>query len=635
MAKWTLRLARWSPFLIALLLPLLADARIGGGEHYKSGNRSHSNQPGSHPGGNDDFGGTLFYLVALTVDHPQVMCPLLLVGIALYYFYQRTASPSASTQRAFEQREAELRTQVSSADVAGWVNALKLKDPQFDLLALLDRVKGLFLQMQEAWLRRDLAPIRPYVSDATFQRLRVQMKLLQDQVIRDAFTDIQVLDLQIIGLEQSSWFDTVHIRIKAQMRDTDVAATATDSEAVQAASRAPVESFTEAWSFVRKPGARTLIGEELYQGKCPNCGAPYRGGASNNCEYCGAILNSGNYDWTLAEVSQGAEHIPYYATVDGLLDAHKTDPALNTEILEDRASLIFWKWIEAQSHGEPKRLAKLCTGDYLAQLGSELDGLKKRGRRKVFLECAVGAATVKLLRPEPDGFDQAHVEIRWSARMGIGPEDQKPPELPSVPQRWMFTLVRRSGAATNTANGMSTNRCPQCNAPLTDSLTSRCDFCGSELGSGQRDWILSAAETFESWNSLEDRRFDALTTGTRTRPGAQVITDVHERQRLLYMMAAMASADGVVDERERKLLKLCAERWSIAWDNVEMALTAGPQLFDRLVPKGSVEAEAFLNGLVQMALVDGRIDKQERRMLEAAAARLGVPDRLQQLLGSK
>ena len=130
-------------------------------------------------------------------------------------------------------------------------------------------------------------------------------------------------------------------------------------------------------------------------------------------------------------------------------------------------------------------------------------------------------------------------------------------------------------------------------------------------------------------------RFDAISAKAVASPPAQMITDVRERQRLLYMMAAMAAADGVVDERERKLLKLYSERWSIPWANVEMALSAGAQLFDRLLPKGSPEAEAFLRSLLQMALVDGRIDKQERKMLEYAAQQLGLSERLAELLAGQ
>jgi uncharacterized tellurite resistance protein B-like protein len=634
MPAWLFRICRWLPLVTSILLPALSWARVGGGQHYKSGRDSDSHSAPS--GGGGDLGGIVFYLIALTFERPGLMCPLLFVGGLVFFMVLRNRDRPGATQKAFEQREADLRTQVSPRDVEGWVNTLKLKDPGFELTPFLERAKHLFLEMQLAWLKRDLSPVRPFMSDATFQRLKTQLKLMQDQGIRDALADVQVLDTQLIGLEQSDWFDTVHVRIKAQMRDVDVPASASEAEATRAARAANLESFTEVWSFVRKPGAKTRIGEDLYQGKCPNCGAPFRGGATNNCEFCKAVLNSGNYDWTLAQITQGIEHVRYYSTIDGLLEARKSDPALNIEALEDRASLVFWKWIEAQSSGESRRLSKLCTSECLGSLDAELSALKRQSRRKVFLECAVGGVLARLFRPDYTGeYDEAHLEIRWSAKMAIGPESEPPPALPTVPQRWMFKLVRKRGATTNTTNGMSTSRCPHCSAPLTDSLSTRCDYCEVELSSGARDWVLASAQTIEAWNSREDEIFRAVSAKPGQKPTEEVITDVVERERLLYMMAALAAADGVVDDSERKLLKLCSNRWSIPWAKVEMALSAGPQLFDRLVPKGSPEAEVFLHSLLQMALVDGRIDKHELRMLQFAALRLGIPERLEQILAGK
>ncbi|RYZ38439.1 MAG: hypothetical protein EOO71_23935 [Myxococcaceae bacterium] len=638
---------QWSPgsrtvlALLVLALPLVALARGGGGEHYTSGR-----DRGGGGGGGDGLPlWLLFDLVRMIFLYPKVTLPLLLIGGVLYWLYKRNLHPTATTQRALDQREAEVRTQVTGRDVQGWVNALRLKDPSFEIQPTLDKVRWLFLELQKSWFRRDMTPVRPFLSDATWQRFNVQLQLMKAQGVRDALADIKVEDVQLIGLHQTNWYDSIHVRVRASIRDTDVPADQTDAQAMAAAKKVAAESFTEVWTFVRKPGAQTRIGEDLFQGKCPNCGAPYKGGASNTCEFCNAVVNSGNYDWTLAEITQGVEHVRHHKQVDGLMQARADDPALNLEMLEDRASLLFWKWIDAQSRNEPQRLSKVANAEVLTRLSGELDELGKRGRRRVFLECAVGAVDVRALEVHPGSLDEAQVEIRWSARMGIGPVNERPPSLPTVPQRWVFTLVRRHGAQTNTDTGMSTDRCPQCNAPLTNSGANTCEFCGTVLGTGERDWVLASALPFESWNVRQDQRHSAVSArrqqareeqrGAVVAPveGDRVMTDQKERERLLYMMASIAAADGEVSNAERRLLKLCAERWSVSWANVEMALNAGPQLFERLVPRGSPEAEVFLRHIVEMALVDGRIDRKERKMLEIAAQHLGLESRLSAMLG--
>ncbi|RKG80529.1 TIM44-like domain-containing protein [Corallococcus terminator] len=637
---------QWSPglrtvlALLVLALPLVALARGGGGEHYTSGR-----DRGGGGGGDGLPLWLLFDLVRMIFLYPKVTLPLLLIGGVLYWLYKRNLHPTATTQRALDQREAEVRTQVSGRDVQGWVNALKLKDPSFEIQPTLDKVRWLFLELQKSWFRRDMTPVRPFLSDATWQRFNVQLQLMKAQGVRDALADINVEDVQLIGLHQTNWYDSIHVRVRASIRDTDVPADQTDAQAMAAAKKVAAESFTEVWTFVRKPGAQTRIGEDLFQGKCPNCGAPYKGGASNTCEFCNAVVNSGNYDWTLAEITQGVEHVRHHKQVDGLMQARADDPALNLEMLEDRASLLFWKWIDAQSRNETQRLSKVANAEVITRLSSELEELGKRGRRRVFLECAVGAVDVRALEVNPGSLDEAQVEIRWSARMGIGPVNERPPSLPTVPQRWVFTLVRRHGAKTNTDTGMSTDRCPQCNAPTTNSGANTCEFCGTVLGNGERDWVLASALPFESWNVRQDQRHSAAsarrqqareeTRGAVVAPveGDRVMTDQKERERLLYMMASIAAADGEVSNAERRLLKLCAERWSVSWANVEMALNAGPQLFERLVPRGSPEAEVFLRHIVEMALVDGRIDRKERKMLEIAAQHLGLESRLPAMLG--
>ena len=503
--------------LFALLLTLAAPAlaRVGGGQHYSGSHSSSSSSRSSSSHGSSSWsgggssssgswspgsggstsGGDLWVLFFLS--HPVFTLAMIGVAFVIWRAYSHGFGGTASTQRAFEATDAREPGPPSAREVTAWVDALRASDPDFDLVTFLDQVKALFLRVQAAWAGGGLAPVRRDLSDATFQRLRVQLELLRAQNVRNVTEDMAVLDLVPAGLEQTSAFDTLHVRIRAQARDVDVPVSLSAEQAQERAQRAPLEPFVEVWSFVRRPGTRSRKDGVLPPGKCPNCGAPFDGGAAGNCGYCGAIVNSGAYDWVLAEITQGVEAGSTPVEVPGLEALRAADPALSLEVLEDRASLLFWGWIDAQSRAEPGRMAKLATADFLAEMTADAAALRSRQRARVFLQAAVGSVAVRAI--EEGSTTLAHVEIRWSARMGIVPAGASPGTLATLPQRWIFTLARKAGVKTDQARGMATARCGNCGAPLGDSVQPTCDHCGATLNDGAHDWVLARAEPFEVW----------------------------------------------------------------------------------------------------------------------------------------
>lgn len=609
MKRWLQVAARYPwVWCVVVLVAAPALARIGGGEHYTG--------PASddRDGGSDGSAETLVYLIVLAIEHPVCGVPLLLAFCGCM-FYRWRAQGDSTTAKAIAFADGQRRTQVSPQLVSGWVSALQAKDPTFDLLHLLDNTKKLFVELQRAWFGRQLEPVRRYLSDATYQRLSVQLALLAAAGVRDAIAEPTVLDLKLVGLEQSQWFDTAHIMVRAQMRDTDVPATASDAEALAIASKENPSQFVEVWSFVRKPGALTKPNQELFAGACPNCGAPFGGGASNRCDHCGGVVNSGNYDWVLAEITQGSEYSRANGAVEGFSRARQNDPALNTEALEDRAALCFWKWVEAQATHEVSRLTKVATAPFRERTAAELSALAGASRRRLYRECAIGAVETRKLEAVGDR-ERAHVEVRWSARLADGPA--RP-----IPQRSVLTLERSSSAKTHVEHGLSSYRCSNCHAPATDNGETVCEFCGHAFDAADGDWVLGDLRTWEAYRGATPS----------SGPSAAHVPPLEERERLVYLMAAVAAADGVVDARERALLRECAERWGVSFANVELALGAGDGLFTRLLAKGSTDAEALLCELVQLAKADGAIDRKERKLLDAAAAHLGLVDRLPSLLG--
>lgn len=617
MKKWRCAAPLYATLGLLALGATQASARMGGGEDFNSGHLSSG-------GGSGDLGipeMIIDILWWLLIHEPKVGIPLTLAVIIGFYFWNQQSTGEASTRKAIRRADAQHQGEPAVSAIDARVRALQAKDPQFDPAAFLERTRRQFVAMQAAWFARDLEPVRRYLSDATCQRLTTQLKLMAQLGTRDAIADPEILDARLVRIEQNASFDAAHVRITGQMRDDQAPATASDVEAQAIARRQSPTQFTEIWTFVRKPGVQTKPGFDLSQGQCPSCGAPFAGGATNTCSFCGAIVNSATYDWVLAEITQGAQYQAGPKAPAGFSLLRQSDPCLSTEVLEDRASLLFWKWVEAQATGDASRLAKVAHPAFLARVGADIDQLNARQSQKYFLECAVGAVNTQAFR-QANGRDVAAVEIRWSARVAIAPAGRQP-SAPKQPARDVMLLERRHGAQTGNA-GMSTSRCPSCAAPLTDNGQSTCEFCSTELASGDAEWVLRDFGSWEWWR----------TQGTpEAPPDAPEIPDRAERERLVYLMATMATADGVVDNKERALLRMTSERWAIPWANIEQALDApATPNASRPITPGSPEAETFLRDLVRLARADGKVDAKERKLLKATAIHLGLMEKLPELL---
>jgi len=612
------------PTLLLMLFPAWnAFARAGGGEHFQSG--GDSGPGGGWDGGGGDIGDLIrlvYLLVRLHIAYPRAMLVVWIVAILLFWLYSRS-TPRATTKAAYQR--IERRRMVPSENLSAAIAALHTRDPGFDPAAFLARTEKAFLDIQEAWFRRRLDAVRHLMSDGTYRRFTTLLGLMQDEGRRDALADCRVVSRRILELEHTDAFDIVSVRIDASMRDTDVPA-GTDDEAARARARAArAEEFTELWTFARRPGVQSRTGYDLGQGQCPNCGAPFEGGAANTCTYCKAIVNSGNYDWVLTEITQPSEYLPRRRLPAGLDALYAKDPDAAPEILEDRALLLFWKWLEARASGRPQVLRKLAT----ARGFEAVSGLNASRRLRVRTP-AVGGADVIAVETGADGFDRVHVDLRWSASISHDSSG-----APVQPRRHVLVMVRAADAKTDRGAGLSTERCGNCNAPLTDSDSTSCDYCGHDLAGASREWQFEELVPREHW------RRPSEVAAPSQRP-LRAEADLHafytpaERQRLLLLLAALARADGEVSGAERRMLRAHATRWQVPWGPVEAVLrgTRSGDPFAPLPPQSPEAAEQLVATLVAMARVDGRVDRRERFVILAAAKHLNVsPETVGRLLG--
>jgi uncharacterized Zn finger protein (UPF0148 family) len=453
-----------------------AFARPGGGGSYSGGGGGGGGGFGGAGGGGfggGGFGGGTGLHGSSTVGGSGAGVFLflvigLIVFVAIVQQQRRLAAARGALQRddspGGPRREASL-------------DALRARDPALTEESIADHVRQMADLLRQAWCAGDMRPARPFMSDGVLSRFQVQLALMQQENRRNVMADARVLSVVIEGVESAEPLDVVHVRVTAQARDTEVHVAATAAEIQRALAHAPIEPYTEIWSLVRRTGVQSKPAGFAVGRACPSCGAPLDGGETIKCRYCGTLACSGEHDWVLAEITQLVEWRPRAPRDVGIEALRRRDPGIAREVLEDRGSYVFWKWVQAGRAGEVSPLRKCASPPLLAGPSARLE--VTRGASDV----AVGGADVVGCEPGgQDGFDRVYVEILWSARFGRAPAP--------TPSRVVMRLARRSGMVSRLS--MTAMVCQACGAPLVESDSTRCDHCGAELSAGDQAWVLDA-----------------------------------------------------------------------------------------------------------------------------------------------
>jgi len=447
------------------LFPLYALARPGGGQSYhaapshssSSSSHSYSGSSHSYSTSSGGSGGSMSPGAAFTL----LVVLVLIVGIVVL------------TQKRGGNRAGVAVDQTTQQE---GLNALRGQDPGFDQAQFAERAKGVMAKVNEAWIAGAMGPARRHISDGVYVRFQTQLALLKAQGLRNAMADWSVVACDVLAAESDAKWDTVHVKMVGQARDADVPASLSAQQAMEKAKHAPLQRYEEVWSFLRKRGSKSKNGVPTLEGRCPNCGADLPVSDVVRCEYCKAVVNSGEHDWVLAEITQPEEWRPWMtnAEIGGLAELQAKDPAVSRQELEDRASVVFWKWIDARVTGTRQRFERFC-----------LQPGQPPADRAALSQVAVGSSELMDVTVAQDGpigpVDRVEVEIVWSASENGGQP---------VNQTSRVVLARATGATSK--GGLNSLDCPNCRGPLADSDLAKCNFCGEPLAGGKYEWSLEA-----------------------------------------------------------------------------------------------------------------------------------------------
>jgi hypothetical protein len=593
--------------LLPLFLAADAFARAGGGGGFHGGSSGGGGYGGGSSGGGGGGGWLLYLYIRLVFEHPFIGIPLTL--FLIWFFHTANNTRIESRENSIDSTiargvEAELDNRRLEA-----LAVIRSRDPKYDEAAFLQRAAAAFVQIQDAWSRQDMSKARAFLSDGVYERFSRQISEYRARGIRNRMDDVKVLETEALGYLAGPHYDAVYVRLAASANDVTA-----ELETDKVLSGGP-GTFTEVWTFLRRPSAKTLARPGLLEGHCPSCGAPLPIADAAQCAACKAWVNSGEHDWVLTAITQVSEWAfpSPDREVTGWEDLRDTDPALSLEALEDRAAVAFWRWLDARRRQDPAPLRGIACDEFLADQRGFRDGGFER-------DAAVGLVETVAFEGGAD-FDRVHIQVRWEAdrmvRKASGPDFLGRDRLTHY-----LIFRRKAGATSDLKAGLRTTRCPSCGAPPEEADAAKCAYCGRAFNDGSVSWVLCEIAPFGQWRRP---------VVDSTAPVAQVGLnwgDELPAAEAVAVLAAGLGAHGMADDRERAFLLAYADRRGVEPSRAEEMLQAA--LAKRLqvpAPKDAAEAEVMLRGLIRMGLSDGRIPDGERALMTAFGGRLGLGEK--------
>lgn len=587
-------------------LAVQAAGRAGGGEGY-SGSSSYSRSSSSYSysdrRSSSDSGELLMRFLAAYVvfvsRNPLAGIPLTVFLVYMLYLVHRALrGPVVMPLSGGHTPGGGQIAPRKSAELT----RLKARDPSFDEAAFLRRAGAAFHRMQEAWSAGDMASARAFISDGVHERFGRQLGALKARGLRNLVEGVEIRDIELLACRSDKHFDELWVRVEAAACDRMVD---TGGETVSGAPGR--QTFEEVWTFLRRPGVKTLKRPGLIEGSCPSCGAPLPIADSAKCASCEAWVNSGEYDWVLAVITQSSEWrmIEPSRDVDGWAEAAAEDPALSLAALEDRASAIFWRWLDARRLGDLGPLRAVASEEFCSSFAVG------EGWTAAFENAAVGAVEVVAFE-HAGAWRRVHAAVKWSAGGEL--------------RRHFFTLSRAAGAKTDVRQGLRTARCPSCGAPPAERSAAACAYCSVPLNDGKRDWVLAALAPFGEW-----RRPVAISaSGARAAApvsGLDWGEDLSPAE-AFALLAQATLADGEETLAERAFLEAYGRSRGLPPQKAEQICAAARTgRLDAPKARDGAQAETLLRGMIRMSLADGAVSDGERAALHAFAARFALrPD---------
>lgn len=175
---------------------------------------------------------------------------------------------------------------------------LQETDPNFSADDFIVFVKNVYMDIQDAWCKRDLSPVRAILHENLYAQTEKQVEKKKSEGIINALESIAICTSHMTSARRDDEYEYIGVYLVAKMIDYQYKE---DTKEVIRGNKTTRWELAYRMRFMRARGSQTADGDKTQAHLCPNCGAALPAGASVVCPYCGSNINTTKTGWVLCE----------------------------------------------------------------------------------------------------------------------------------------------------------------------------------------------------------------------------------------------------------------------------------------------------------------------------------------------
>ncbi|HTL81052.1 MAG TPA: TIM44-like domain-containing protein [Bacteroidia bacterium] len=492
------------------------------------------------------------------------------------------------------------------------------RNPTFNQAAFMQKVNTAFMEIQNAWMNKDLSKVRKWISDGVWQRFNTQFAMMNALGQRNTMSDIKILGAKIDNVDRDGNYDIMDVAIHFTMMDNFV------TDKYPQFNQEGFLENVEYWTFIRRSGAQEK--DMYHSNNCPNCGNQLAAnmGEVSKCESCGTITSLGDYDWVLSEITQSADYTNENRKLEKngsltnrIREALKYDKDFSVQLIEDKASNAYMQMMTGLVLKKPEVMRRFVTNE----LFEDLDNRIKTEPPYVFNRLYLNNVTLFDYYQEK-GHDNMVIGFkRTSQKVGFANGQFFLVEGAPYTTSEFMVMTRDTGAG-NPKGSLLAHSCPNCGGPVKDTLDIKCQYCGAELNSTKTEWIISRLMSASEYSVfVHDKQIPLV-----THAGVSELDPLFKVRDFAFNNVMMiVSSDGQLKAEEIAFISGVAKKLGYANDKIAgmYDLAKSRQLTLR-IPDNRKQAEKVLAIMQKAAAADGNIAPEEQAILDDVQQRINA-----------